>query len=159
VAHLQDCLPPKTASQLRRYVGMLNFYRRFLPHAAAATQAPLHAALSDPRVKGSHSIIWTPDFHRAFKECKEFVTCHSTGEIRYIRAICTRHRHLHFRHGCRAAATYRQRLAAPRLLLQEAEPGPAEIQRLRSRATGCLRGCEAFPSHAGSEPLYHLHRP
>jgi hypothetical protein len=35
VAHLQDCSPAKTASQLRRFLGVLNFYRRFLPHAAA----------------------------------------------------------------------------------------------------------------------------
>jgi hypothetical protein len=55
VTSLQDCNPPKTASQLRRFLGMLNFYRRFLPNAAD-TQAPLHAALSGPRVKGSHSI-------------------------------------------------------------------------------------------------------
>jgi cleavage and polyadenylation specificity factor subunit 1 len=48
---------------------MLNFYRQFLPHAAA-TQAPLHDALSGPRVKGSHPINWTPDLHRAFDECK-----------------------------------------------------------------------------------------
>jgi hypothetical protein len=69
VAHLQACPPPKTASQLRRFLGMLNFYRRFLPHAAAI-QAPLHTVLSGPRVKGSHPITWTPDLHRAFEECK-----------------------------------------------------------------------------------------
>jgi hypothetical protein len=69
VTHLKDCPPPKTASQLRRYLGMLNFYRRFLPHAAA-NQAPLQSALSSPRVKGSHPISWTPDLHRAFEECK-----------------------------------------------------------------------------------------
>jgi hypothetical protein len=38
VADFQDCPLPKIASQLRRFLGMLNFYRRFLPHAAA-TQA------------------------------------------------------------------------------------------------------------------------
>jgi hypothetical protein len=27
VTHLQDCPPPKTASQLRRFLGMVNFYR------------------------------------------------------------------------------------------------------------------------------------
>jgi cleavage and polyadenylation specificity factor subunit 1 len=69
VAHLQDCPHPHTASQLRRFLGMINFYRRFLPHAAA-TQAPLHAALSGPKMKGSHPITWTPDLHRAFEECK-----------------------------------------------------------------------------------------
>jgi cleavage and polyadenylation specificity factor subunit 1 len=60
----QDCPPPKTAGQLRRFLGMLNVYRQFLPHAAA-TQAPLHAAFSGPRVKSSHPIIWTPDLHKA----------------------------------------------------------------------------------------------
>jgi cleavage and polyadenylation specificity factor subunit 1 len=69
VAHLQDCHPPKTASQLRRFPGMMNFHRRFLPHAAA-TQAPLHDVLSGPRVKGSHPITWTPELLKAFKECK-----------------------------------------------------------------------------------------
>jgi hypothetical protein len=40
---------PQTVSQLRRFLGMLNFYRLFLPHAAAH-QAPLHDVLSGPRV-------------------------------------------------------------------------------------------------------------
>jgi cleavage and polyadenylation specificity factor subunit 1 len=48
---------------------MLNFYRRFLPHAAA-TQAPLHGVLSGPRVKSSHPITWTPELLKAFDECK-----------------------------------------------------------------------------------------
>jgi hypothetical protein len=52
---LQDCHPPKTASQLRRFLGILNFYRRFLPHAAA-TQAPLRDVFSGPNVKDSHPI-------------------------------------------------------------------------------------------------------
>jgi hypothetical protein len=69
VAHLQDSPPPKTVSHLRHVLGMLNFYRRFLPNAAT-TQAPLHDALAGPRIKGSHPIAWTPDLHRAFEECK-----------------------------------------------------------------------------------------
>jgi hypothetical protein len=69
VTHLQEYQPPKTASQLWRFLGMLNFYRRFLPHAAA-TQAPLHGILSGPRVKGSHPITWTPELLKAFDECK-----------------------------------------------------------------------------------------
>jgi hypothetical protein len=48
---------------------MLNFYSRFLPQAAA-TQPPLHDVLSDPRVKGSHPIAWTPELHKALEECK-----------------------------------------------------------------------------------------
>jgi hypothetical protein len=69
VTHLQDCAPPKTASQLRRFLGMVNFYTRFLPHAAA-TQAPLHDVLSASRVKGFHPIAWTPELLKTFEECK-----------------------------------------------------------------------------------------
>jgi cleavage and polyadenylation specificity factor subunit 1 len=69
IADLQACPPPKTVSQLRRFLGMLNFYRRFLPHAASM-QAPLHEVLSGPRVKGSHPVSWTPALHTAFDECK-----------------------------------------------------------------------------------------
>jgi hypothetical protein len=48
---------------------MLNFYRRFLPHAAA-TQASLHALLAGPRIKVSQSITWTPALSQAFEEWK-----------------------------------------------------------------------------------------
>jgi cleavage and polyadenylation specificity factor subunit 1 len=69
VADLQACSPPKTVSQLRRFLGMLNFYRHFLPHAASS-QAPLHDVLSGPKVKGSHPVTWTDALATAFKECK-----------------------------------------------------------------------------------------
>jgi cleavage and polyadenylation specificity factor subunit 1 len=52
VADLQACPPPQTTHHLRRFLGMLNFYRHFLPHTAA-TQAPLHALFTSPRMKGS----------------------------------------------------------------------------------------------------------
>jgi hypothetical protein len=69
VANLQDCPPTTTTSQLRRFLGMLNFYRPFLPHTAA-TQAPIHEFLSGPRIKGSHPITWTPELLKAVGECK-----------------------------------------------------------------------------------------
>jgi len=48
---------------------MLNFYRRFLPHAATI-QAPLHYALSSTKVKGSHPVTWDDTLIVAFNECK-----------------------------------------------------------------------------------------
>jgi hypothetical protein len=59
----------QSASQLRQFLGIVNFYRRFLPHAAA-TQAPLHYILSGSKVKGSHPITWTPELLKAFEDCK-----------------------------------------------------------------------------------------
>jgi hypothetical protein len=69
VTDLQAYPPPKTVIQLRRFLGMLNFYRRFLPKDASI-QAPLHDVLSGPRVKGSHPVTWTDTLLSAFNECK-----------------------------------------------------------------------------------------
>ena len=49
--------------------GMLNFCRRFIPQAAS-TQAPPHAALAGPKIKGSQSVDWTPTMVHAFEDCK-----------------------------------------------------------------------------------------
>jgi len=69
VTNLQACPPPKTVCQLRRFLGMLNFYRRFLPHAATI-QTTLHDALSCPKVKGSHPVTWEDALVAAFNVCK-----------------------------------------------------------------------------------------
>jgi len=69
VADLQACPPPKTVSQLRRFLGMLNFYRRFLPHAAS-NQSPRHKVLSGLKVKSSQPVTWTDTLITGFNECK-----------------------------------------------------------------------------------------
>jgi cleavage and polyadenylation specificity factor subunit 1 len=154
VAQLQDCSPPKTASQLRRILGMLNFSRRFLPQAAA-TQAPLHDFLSGPRIKGSHPIASTPELHKAFEACKASLSratllAHSepTAQLALVTDAST---------CAMGAVLQQQRLEATSILLREAQPGTAKIQRPRSGASGCLQGREAFPPHARSVSLYHLH--
>ncbi|KAJ8724718.1 hypothetical protein PYW07_015676 [Mythimna separata] len=60
---------PKTVRELRRFLGMLNFYRRFIPQAAAL-QAPLNALLTGS-VKGSHPVTLSPQEHEAFQHCKD----------------------------------------------------------------------------------------
>jgi hypothetical protein len=69
VVDLQACPPPKTISQLRCFLGILNFYRLFLPKAASI-QAPVHDVLSGPKVNGSHPVTWTEALLTAFNECK-----------------------------------------------------------------------------------------
>jgi cleavage and polyadenylation specificity factor subunit 1 len=69
VRDLQDSPPPKTIAQLRRFLGMLNFYRRFIPKAASS-QAPLHQILAGPRTKGSTPVPWTDELLHTFQECK-----------------------------------------------------------------------------------------
>jgi cleavage and polyadenylation specificity factor subunit 1 len=70
VTDLQNCTPPKTIRHLRRFLGLLNFYRRFIPQAASQ-QAPLHNLLSGPKVKATTPITWTSELHAAFQSCKE----------------------------------------------------------------------------------------
>lgn len=60
---------PKTAKQLRRFLGMINFYRRFIPKAANI-QAALSSLLTGS-IKASHPIEVTGDSLKSFEDCKE----------------------------------------------------------------------------------------
>lgn len=60
---------PETAKQLRQFLGMLNFYRRFIPKAASL-QAPLHDLLQG-NVKEKTTLQWTPEALHAFDACKK----------------------------------------------------------------------------------------
>jgi transposase InsO family protein len=70
VAALQDYPLPKTFRGLRRFLGMMNFYRRFLPNAAEL-QAPLHAIFKGSDSKGLKPVPWTPELERQFHFCKD----------------------------------------------------------------------------------------
>jgi hypothetical protein len=59
--------PSENVSQLRRFLGMLSFYRRFFLHAEE-TQSPLHDAISGPRINGFHPITLTIELLKAFEE-------------------------------------------------------------------------------------------
>ncbi|XP_077547961.1 uncharacterized protein LOC144160591 [Haemaphysalis longicornis] len=67
ISDLQNYPRPTTAKDLRRFLGMLNFYRRFLPHAAEH-QAHLHDALAGLRV--NQPVTWTPTLAKTFEDCK-----------------------------------------------------------------------------------------
>jgi len=69
VAAINRFQRPVLVKDHRRFLGMLNFYRRFIPQAASI-HAPLHAALAGPKVKGSQSVDWTPTMVQAFEDCK-----------------------------------------------------------------------------------------
>lgn len=61
---------PKTIDELRRVLGMVNFYRRFLP-AAAKTQAPLHALTQGAKKRDKRPPKWNQEAEQAFKDCKK----------------------------------------------------------------------------------------
>lgn len=70
---LQNYELPKTAQGLRRFLGMIDFYRRFIPHASEF-EAPLHDALSQPQLKGYDEVPWNPELEKAFQDCKNCLT-------------------------------------------------------------------------------------
>ena len=54
---VQDFPLPQSQRELRRFIGLVNFYHRFLPHGAQLMQ-PLYALLS-PKI--SHTITWSKE--------------------------------------------------------------------------------------------------
>ncbi|CAK1592460.1 unnamed protein product [Parnassius mnemosyne] len=70
IAALQEYPLPKTVQGLRRFLGMINYYRRCLARAAEL-QAPLINILTDTKLKGAKPVPWTPELECAFNACKE----------------------------------------------------------------------------------------
>ena len=59
---------PNSVKSLERFLGMLNFYHWFIPHAARTLQ-PLHQALTGkPRPK---TLCWSDDMDKGFVSAKE----------------------------------------------------------------------------------------
>lgn len=60
---------PQTVVDLRRFLGMINFYRRNLPHAAEK-QAPLNSFLVGSKKNDKRKIDWSPEAENAFSQIK-----------------------------------------------------------------------------------------
>ena len=69
VEAIRKCNIPKNVKELRRFFGMVNFYRRFIPNAASQ-QAPLNSLLLGS-VKGAHPVSFDVKQLEAFNACKE----------------------------------------------------------------------------------------
>ncbi|UYV78596.1 hypothetical protein LAZ67_16002096 [Cordylochernes scorpioides] len=68
---IQEYKLPETIQYLRAFLGMLNFYRRYLKDAAE-TQAVLHEFLEGARKKkDKRKISWTTEAKSMFEKCKQ----------------------------------------------------------------------------------------
>ena len=56
--------------ELRRFLGLVNFYRHSLPHPAES-QAPLHQYLHESRRNDNRKIVWTREAEEAFDQIKK----------------------------------------------------------------------------------------
>lgn len=66
VQAVHDFPQPQSQRQLCRFIGLVNFYHRFLPHCAALMQ-PLHSLLK----RKTQSLTWTEETLTAFDATKE----------------------------------------------------------------------------------------
>lgn len=70
VKAIKEYPKPKTVDELRRFLGILNFYRPHIPRAAE-TQAKLDIFTRNAKKKDKSEIPWTEEAMRAFDQCKE----------------------------------------------------------------------------------------
>lgn len=61
---------PETVIELRRFIGMVNFYRPHMPKAIAY-QAELHKYIRGSKKNDKSKIEWTDEANQAFIKCKE----------------------------------------------------------------------------------------
>lgn len=62
---------PTIAKDLRKFIGMVNFYRRFLSVEAAAIQSKLHTLLTGNKKNDKTVLKWTEETIDAFTKCKQ----------------------------------------------------------------------------------------
>lgn len=67
VAAIAEASPPKNVSELKSFLGMVNYYRRFLPNLAT-TLAPLYRLL-----RKYTQWCWSDEQQQAFSEVKKFL--------------------------------------------------------------------------------------
>jgi hypothetical protein len=70
VAAITGYPKPATMKDLRRFLGMKIFYRRFVKKAAEI-QSPLHNLLMNVRKNNKRPVAWNPEAEAAFDQCKE----------------------------------------------------------------------------------------
>ena len=70
VENIQNYPLPATIRDVRRFLGTLNFYHRFIPNAAAL-QTPLTDLLRNRTKKDCTPIIWNDALRNSFESCKQ----------------------------------------------------------------------------------------
>ena len=68
VRAISEAPTPANITQLRAFVGLMNYYAKFIPRAAAH-MAPLYKLFQK-----ENKWVWTEECDRAFQTCKEMLT-------------------------------------------------------------------------------------
>ena len=71
---------PSTQRQLKEFLGMINYYNRFIPNCSLLLQ-PLYAMLKPAKKGQSIKLNWTPETEEAFLNAKDILTTEPTLSI------------------------------------------------------------------------------
>ena len=85
VEAIENFLPPTNLKQLRRFLGMVNYYRRFIPNCAD-TLRPLNALLS-PGKPNKKTIDWTTETQKAFATIKSQLSASTLPTLYRVKNI------------------------------------------------------------------------
>lgn len=69
VAVLKGYPKPLNSQELKRFIGMMNFYRKFLPHTIAY-QEVLQDMITGNKTKYKTPLVWSSNTESAFERCK-----------------------------------------------------------------------------------------
>lgn len=69
VSALVNLAPPQTVKELRTFLASINFYRRFLPHAASR-QRLLQAMIPNNSRNNTTKLVWSDQQLECFQQCK-----------------------------------------------------------------------------------------
>ncbi len=109
---------PESPRQLRWFIGLVNFYHRFLPRCAEM-MLPLHALLSSSKPK-SQNLSWNDSALASFHATKKALAAASLLFHPHSDAPTqSSDRCLRYGYWCSSAATHRGNLVSYLLLLQE----------------------------------------
>jgi cleavage and polyadenylation specificity factor subunit 1 len=70
IAAIENYAEPQTAKGLRRFLAMINYYRRFLPHAVH-DQQHLQRLIKGNKKNDQTTIVWDDESRKAFQTCKD----------------------------------------------------------------------------------------
>jgi transposase InsO family protein len=71
---IRNMPPPKNAKQIRQFLGLAGYYRKFVPRFADISKPMTELTKKDPVTKRDIEFIWTPAAQKSFELLKEFLT-------------------------------------------------------------------------------------
>ena len=117
---IQQFLKLSTQHQLKEFLGMLNYYNRFIPHCSLLLQ-PLYTMVKSRKSGRSVTLIWTPDADAAFLAAKKALS--DTDMLSFPPPD-----------------------AEISIATDASDTGTCiVVQRIRPRTSRHLQGCHAFP--------------